>query len=136
MRPMVGRLCLRLGRVKEEKMKISGVSEIRSGPVLLFAALVVLSCNGARADLKLGPAINLGSVVNSSSNDSTPTISPDGLSLYFASDRAGGQGGNDIWVSKRADLSESWGPPPNLGGPVNSSAGGVFPSLSADGLVA
>jgi len=116
-------------------MRIPDGSEIRSGSVALWAAFVVLSCNGARADLKLGPAINLGSVVNSSSNDSTPTISPDGLSLYFASERAGGQGGNDIWVSKRADLSESWCPAINLGGPVNTSAGEVFPSLSGDELM-
>jgi len=116
-------------------MKIPDGSEIHSRRVVFFAGLVLANCSWASADLKLGPAINLGSVVNGSSNDSTPTISPDGLSLYFASDRAGGQGGNDIWVSKRADLSESWGPPTNLGGPVNTSAGEVFPSLSADELM-
>jgi len=116
-------------------MRIPDGSEIRAWSVVFFAGLVVLSCNGARADLKLGPAINLGSVVNSSSNDSSPSISPDGLSLYFASERAGGQGENDIWISNRADLSESWGPATNLGGPVNTSAGEVFPSLSADELM-
>ncbi len=116
-------------------MRVSDGSEIRSGSAVLFAALAVLSCSGARAEFRVGPAINIGSVVNSSSNDSGPKISPDGLSLYFASERAGGQGGNDIWVSNRADLSESWGTPANLGGPVNTSAGEVFPSLSADELM-
>ena len=38
------------------------------------------------------PPINLGPIINSGSNEQHPAISKDGLSLYFASDRAGAGG--------------------------------------------
>jgi Tol biopolymer transport system component len=44
---------------------------------------------------------NLGLVVNSSANDTHPYIAPDRRTLYFASNRAGGSGGQDLWVSTR-----------------------------------
>ncbi|MFB0554251.1 MAG: DUF4440 domain-containing protein, partial [Phycisphaerae bacterium] len=63
-----------------------------------------------------------------------PSISADGLELYFTSDRPGGQGGNDIWVSRRATTEDDWGQPVNLGPTVNSPYSDVSPSISADGL--
>jgi len=80
-----------------------------------------------------GPAVNLGSTVNSSSRDSGPNISPDGLSLFFFSDRAGGLGSDDIWVTTRATVSDPWGPPVNLGAPLNTPYGDFCPNISADG---
>ena len=56
-----------------------------------------------------GPPANLGPIVNSSSQDFSPDISPDGLSLYFGSDRPGGSGTYDIWVTTRASTQETWG---------------------------
>jgi hypothetical protein len=56
----------------------------------------------------------LGPVVNSPQRDLMPALSPDGLSLYFNSERAGGQGGFDIWVSKRACKTCPWQTPVNL----------------------
>src|SRR5438128_12471110 len=50
--------------------------------------------------------VNLGPVVNSSSNDQHPSISKDGLSLYFVSNRPGGFGVNDIYVTQRATLRD------------------------------
>ncbi len=79
-------------------------------------------------------AENLGAIVNSSEEDSSPAISADGLELYFVSFRPGGLGGGDIWITKRATESEPWRPPENLDAPVNSGADEVTPSLSADGL--
>jgi hypothetical protein len=46
--------------------------------------------------------VHLGTVVNSATRDENPTLSADGLSLYFISDRPGGVGGVDIWVTRRA----------------------------------
>src|SRR5262245_705732 len=67
--------------------------------------------------------VNLGPVVNSSSNDSHPALSPDGLSLYITSTRPGGVssgiGTEEIWVSRRASLNDPWGPPQNLGPTIN-----------------
>jgi len=81
-----------------------------------------------------GTPVNLGPEVNSSSNDGTPSISPDGLELYFVR-RSGGYGSDDIWVSKRATKNDPWGEAMNLGPVVNSSASEAFPFLFFDGLV-
>jgi len=70
-----------------------------------------------------GAPINLGLVVNSSSNDRLRSISSDGRILLFQSDRPGGEGGSDIWASvrKRTHDDFAWGPPVNLGAVINSS---------------
>lgn len=47
---------------------------------------------------------NLGPVVNTASNETTPHISADGLTLYFASSRPGGCGANDLYVTRRTKL--------------------------------
>ena len=76
---------------------------------------------------------NLGPVVNSRSTDRTPELSPDGLSLYFASNRPGGFGFTDIYVARRAGLEQPWSQPANLGAVINSSAIDGAPHLSRDG---
>jgi Tol biopolymer transport system component len=78
--------------------------------------------------------VNLGPAVNSPQLDSQPSLSADGLSLYFRSSRKGGYGSTDIWVARRKSLSSSWDTPINLGPTVNSSSGEDDPSVSADGL--
>ncbi|MEX1138284.1 MAG: hypothetical protein WEF53_02915 [Bacteroidota bacterium] len=77
--------------------------------------------------------VNLGPVVNSNAQDGNPTLSTDGLSLYFASNRSGGTGGLDIWVSQRACVDCPWGAPVNLGSMVNSTVNDNGPELSVDG---
>lgn len=54
--------------------------------------------------------------------------SPDGLSLYFASNRPGGMGGLDIWVAYRPSTSGFWGEPLNMGAPINTSADEFCPT--------
>src|SRR5438132_12554833 len=63
--------------------------------------------------------VNLGPVVNTSSSDRIPALSPDGLSLYLSSNRPGGIGTEDIWVSQRASLNDSWDLPQDLGPSIN-----------------
>ncbi|MCB2205916.1 OmpA family protein [bacterium] len=75
---------------------------------------------------------NLGDKVNSKYWDSQPFISPDGEYLYFASDRPGGEGGCDIWRSKRL-RSGKWGSPRNLGPEVNTSGDEKAPTLAPNG---
>jgi hypothetical protein len=77
--------------------------------------------------------MNLGSTVNSSVDQCYPSISADELELYFSSNRGGGVGGYDIWVTKRATIHDPWGTPENLGSMVNSSSQEADPSISADG---
>ncbi|HUT47306.1 MAG TPA: GC-type dockerin domain-anchored protein [Sedimentisphaerales bacterium] len=80
-----------------------------------------------------GAPENLGPTVNSQLIDSCPSISADGLLLYFMSDRAGGQGDFDIWMTSRVTEEHDWSPPVNLGPVVNSSAKDLFPSISVNG---
>ncbi len=55
-----------------------------------------------------------------------PAFSPDGKTLYFASDMPGGFGEMDIWESKISDTYET---PRNLGGDINTMANEIFPSV-------
>jgi Tol biopolymer transport system component len=77
--------------------------------------------------------VNLGPVVNSNAGDNNPTLSSDGLSLYFASDRPGGLGNTDIWVARRASNDGPWETPIHLGAPVNTASIDGGPVLSPDG---
>jgi hypothetical protein len=76
---------------------------------------------------------NLGPLINSSSNEAGPAVSKDRLSLYFSSNRPGGLGFSDLFVSQRDSEQEPWGSPVNLGQVINSSADETTPSLSRDG---
>jgi len=78
--------------------------------------------------------VNLGALVNSGAEDRAPSISADGLELYFHSDRSGGQGSVDIWVTTRETTEDDWSAPMNIGQGVNSSVFDRNPDISADGL--
>lgn len=63
-------------------------------------------------------ATNLGKNVNSYASDIGPVIAPDGNHLFFTSNRKGGLGGQDVWVSLRQN--GVWQPAANLGPPINT----------------
>jgi len=71
--------------------------------------------------------------LNTPANEGCPTISRDGSRLYFASNRAGGYGGIDIWVSTRGSEDEPWGEPFNLGATINTTANEFCPSPMRNG---
>jgi hypothetical protein len=73
------------------------------------------------------------SELNTSFQDGCPIQSPDGLSLYMASNRPGGLGGLDIWVARRASKGAPLGAPANVGAPVNSAQDDFCPSPMAGG---
>jgi len=81
-----------------------------------------------------GQPVNLGPPINSAADEASGDISPDGLEFYFISNRSGGSGGHDIWVTTRETIQDSWGDPVNLGSTVNSSANDWGGCISADGL--
>lgn len=85
------------------------------------------------ADASWSDPVNLGAPVNSAAGETNAALSADELSLYFVSTRAGGLGGPDIWVSRRASVGSPWGIPANLGPGVNSPGLEAAPSLSIDG---
>ena len=70
---------------------------------------------------------------NGASLDGCPFVSRDGKTFYMASNRTGGLGGIDIWVSTRASVDDPWGEPVNAAAPVNSSANDFCPTIARDG---
>ncbi|RYG09538.1 MAG: hypothetical protein EOO07_23700, partial [Chitinophagaceae bacterium] len=79
-----------------------------------------------------GKAINLGSTINSEYWESQPSISPDGNTLYFVSNRPGGLGSYDIWKSMLNDESK-WTAPVNLGAQINTAFDENTPFIHSDG---
>lgn len=81
-----------------------------------------------------GEPVNLGPPVDDpNAGDFSLRLSPDGKSLYFASNRSGGFGTADMYVATRASRQHPWGPAVNLGPNLNTEAFEAFPTPSADG---
>lgn len=62
-----------------------------------------------------------------------PALSVDGMTMVFASDRKGGYGGSDLWVTFRD--SSGWREPKNLGPEINSEGDELFPALHSTGIL-
>ncbi len=75
---------------------------------------------------------NLGLGVNSPEWESQPSLSADGRTLYFVSDRKGSLGKRDIWISK-LDSTNMWAKATNLGNPVNTIEDDLSPFIHANG---
>lgn len=58
--------------------------------------------------------------INTSHDEDSPYLSPDEKKLYFVSDRPGGVGGKDVYVSELDISAFKWSEPKNLGWPINS----------------
>ncbi len=72
---------------------------------------------------------------NSDEYDSChPSVTPNGVWLYFASNRPGGYGGMDIYVVEKRRNGQ-WGNPINLGSKVNTSGNELFPFISPEGIL-
>ena len=67
-----------------------------------------------------GAPLPLPAPINSEAHDKAPFMHPDGVTLYFSSDRTPGGGGFDLWMTQR-DTSGLWSEPVNMGLPLNSS---------------
>jgi peptidoglycan-associated lipoprotein len=64
-----------------------------------------------------------------------PSISKDGLTLYFVSDIAGGFGKKDIWKVTRLRPGDAWSKPVNLGPDINTAGDELFPYIREDGTL-
>ena len=108
------------------------------GIKLMFVGLLValvLGGGSAKANFIFGEPVNLGLTVNAPSSwQGEPSISADGLALYFVSNRPGGSGDSDLWMATRPTTEDDWELPVNLGPTVNSIAKDENPCISADGL--
>jgi outer membrane protein OmpA-like peptidoglycan-associated protein len=74
---------------------------------------------------------NLGRTINSDAWESAPSLSPDKRDLYFSSNREGGYGSSDIYVSHRLPNGR-WTPPENLGPEVNTVGNESCPFIHSD----
>lgn len=77
-----------------------------------------------------GKPFDLSPPVNTSGWESQPSISADGRTLYFVSNRQGGYGGYDIWKSTLTP--KGWGQPENLGANINTAFNEQSPFIHAD----
>jgi hypothetical protein len=85
-------------------------------------------------DAEWSEPLHLGAEVNSVFVDADPSVSKDGLSLYFtAGNQRGGFGLRDIWFAKRPSVNDAWGSPVNMGGVINTAAQDGRPTISTDG---
>jgi len=76
----------------------------------------------------------LGEAINTEFSETTPFLAADGRTMYFSSDRPGGQGSQDIYITKRLGNGwTSWRKPVNIGPPVNTSAYDAYYTLAAKG---
>jgi OmpA-OmpF porin, OOP family len=89
-----------------------------------------LSADGSWTEPKsLGKKINLPEY-----DELTPYMASDGVTMYFSSNRPGGLGDNDIWMTRRLDKSwQKWSDPVNLGSPINTPDWDAFFTLDAGG---
>ena len=75
--------------------------------------------------------VNMGGVINTEMEESSPFLASDNKTLYFASKGHNGYGGFDIWVTKRLDESwTNWSEPENLGPAVNGQLDDEFFSIT------
>jgi hypothetical protein len=70
---------------------------------------------------------------NTAALEGCPFVAPDGKTFFIASNRPGGLGGLDIWISTRTSANAGWGAPVNAGAPINTDADDFCPTLAPDG---
>jgi hypothetical protein len=103
----------------------------RSTTAIGLGLALSLAPGQALADGQRAPVFSLATPVvelNSTASDGCPIESPDGLSFFIASNRPGGEGGLDVWAADRDAIGAPWGPPRNLGAPVNTASADFCPT--------
>jgi outer membrane protein OmpA-like peptidoglycan-associated protein/tetratricopeptide (TPR) repeat protein len=125
------------GDINEEPRK-GAITVSQDGEWLLFAGML-LDQGYKSFDLYISYQTpqgwsepqNLGSNVNSEFWESAPSLSPDKNALYFCSNRPGGFGGSDLYVSYRQPNGK-WAPAVNMGPSVNTAGDELAPFIHAD----
>ena len=112
---------------------------VRNGRKMFFTACnrrdVLGFCDIWEADVEgmiIGSIKPVIGAINTEDWESQVSVSCDGRTLYFASNRPGGYGGTDIW-SSRMQLDGTWETPLNLGPAVNTAGNEEAPFLTNDG---
>jgi outer membrane protein OmpA-like peptidoglycan-associated protein len=82
-------------------------------------------------ETKWSEPANLGPLINSKAWEAQPSLSADGRTLFFVSNRSGGYGGQDLWQSKLGEDGQ-WQVPINLGPQINTASDEASPFIHAD----
>ncbi len=132
---------------KPESISPNVNSEFNEGTCSISAdgrQLIFTSCLGRKGfgncdlfqSLKVGgiwsQPLNMGPQINSAAWESQPSLSADGRVLYFLSDRKGGLGNRDIYVSHQIEPNK-WTKAENLGSKINTSYDEISPFVHANG---
>lgn len=82
-----------------------------------------------------GEPYSIGPAINTTGMERSPFLHPDMKTLYFSSDREGGTGDLDVWVSKRQSDTcwNCWSEPVNLGPQINTAGRDCWYKISTDG---
>ena len=108
-----------------------------------FNTMIVRKTDRSKANLYItkrkdtgewGKLVSLGNNVNTRYRETSASLSPSGRKVYFVSDRKGGFGGLDIYMSEKLK-NGSWGPAKNLGKKVNTAADEEMPFIHANGTL-
>jgi hypothetical protein len=100
-------------------------------PTLLLAVLALGWEMFAQANPAWTPE-HLLNPINTASNETQVALTHSGRSLYIVTDRLGGLGLNDIWVSQRSNPQAPWGEPFNLGPLINGRGNDSSPNFTPD----
>lgn len=104
---------------------------LRSAAFIVSAcALVTATAVAAKNWSDWASITNLQSL-NTPAVDGCPSLSPDGLELWFTSNRGGGA--PDIYVARRASPDAPWGPAQNVGAPINTPTPDFCPTMTRGG---
>ncbi|MDT3739465.1 MAG: OmpA family protein [Candidatus Kapabacteria bacterium] len=123
-----------------EGQESGAVALTSDGQYMLFAAFDHETGGFGRTDIYSAEKVdgkwtnvkNLGANVNSDSWDSQPMISNDGNILFFVSDREGGFGGTDIYISVKS--RDGWSKAVNAGKTINSESDEMTPVIGVDNV--
>ena len=107
---------------------------------IVFWTFWAVSVTDAQASRGTGfsdwsPPVNIGPPINTEWDDNVPVLTKDEKTLFFTSNRPGGSGGEDIWISHRRNKNARWEQPVNLGPGINTAFTDRMRSITSDGRV-
>lgn len=103
--------------------------------VALLAALCSSACAPTKSGKAAGALLHPLDSIDTDAQEYAPVLSPDGLRLYFVSDRPGGVGGHDFWYSTRKSPTDTvFSKPINMGRSINSPINEGGMTVAVDGM--
>jgi hypothetical protein len=104
------------------------------GVSLCTTVLPAHAQKGTTPDLKSVKIVRLGNGINTHHLEYAPTVTPDGRTLYYVSDRPDGKGGHDFWMTTKKDRrGTTFTSPKNLKGSLNSGLNEGAAAIAPDG---